>query len=62
MHERKQHCILARDTICINEYMYDVKTRMLCELIRKKCVVSKSRFKEFVIKEKNSNEYKEDNE
>lgn len=42
--------------------MYDVKTRMLCELIRKKCVVSKSRFKEFVIKEKNSNEYKEDNE
>ncbi len=46
----------------INEYMYDGKTRMLCELIRKKCVASKSRFKEFVIKEKNSNEYKEDNE
>ena len=50
--------ILARDTFYINEYKYDVEIRMLYDLIGKNSVVNTSEFKEFAIKEKNSNKYK----
>ena len=53
-----QPCILARDTFYINEYKYDVEIIMLYDLIGKKSVVNTSEFKEFAIKEKNSNKYK----
>lgn len=41
----------------MNEYKYDVEIIMLYDFIGKKSVVNTSEFKEFAIKEKNSNKH-----